>query len=75
MKSDGEGSVEFAGEKGMGGSIDEALNGVDERPAEDRGHGDVVAEGNAEVDWVAVREGKGKDISDNCAKEPGFKGS
>ena len=33
MKSDGEGSVEFAGEKGMGGSIDEAVNRMDERPA------------------------------------------
>ena len=33
MKSDGKGSVEFAGEKGMGGSIDEAVNRMDERPA------------------------------------------
>ena len=33
VKSDGEGSVEFAGEKGMGGSIDEAVNRMDERPA------------------------------------------
>ena len=59
----------------MGGSIDETVNRVDEWPAEDRRHGDVTAEGNAKVDWVAIRKGKGENISDNGAKEPRFKGS
>ena len=64
----------MAGEKGLGGSVNYAVNGVDEWPAEDHGHGDVAAKGNAKVDGVAVWKGKGKNISDNGAKETGFKG-
>ena len=75
MECDREGSVKFAGEKDVGSSVDEAVNGLDERPAKDRRHGDVTTKGNAKVDWVAVWKSEGKNISDNGAKETGFKGS
>ena len=69
MERDGKGGVEAASEERAGATVEEAMDGVAEGPAEDGVDGDIVTKGDGEVDGGAVGECVREGVRDDGAKE------
>jgi hypothetical protein len=54
----------------FGMTVDEALSCLEERPANDGVDGDIVAEGNGEMNGRAIGKCVWEDVSDHSTKEP-----
>lgn len=68
FQGDGEGGVKFAGNERFGNSVDDAVDALDEGPADDGIDGDVFTKGDAKKDWAAIVQEVGKVVRDDGSK-------
>ena len=69
-----EGVVELSGQENKSCCIQEAVNSLDERPAEDGVHSNVFAQSNVDAEWAIVRVEVGQVVGDDGTEEAGLDG-